>query len=73
MRSGQLGWSTGTCPQHNDCVGPDRPIPGLEQCRRAGRQMIAETTATDEQKEKAAPADSLPFEGGGFYQPAKQP
>ena len=28
--------------------------------------MIAETTATDEQKEKAAPADSLPFEGGGF-------
>lgn len=64
MRSGQLGWPTGTCPQHNDCVGPDRSIPGLEQCRRAGRQMIEETTGTDEQKEKAAPADSLPFEGG---------
>ena len=73
MRSGQLGWPTGTCPQHNDCVGPDRPIPGSERWRRAGRQIIAETTATDEQKEKAAPADRLPFEGGGFYQPAKQP
>ena len=64
MRSGQLGWPTGTCPQHNDCVGPDRSISGLERCRRAGREMIAETTATDEQKETAAPADSLPFEGG---------
>ena len=73
MRSGQLGWPTGTCPQHNDCVGPDRSISGLERCRRAGREMTAETTATDEQKEKAAPADSLPFEGGRFYQPAKQP
>lgn len=73
MRSGQLGWPTGTCPEQYICGGPDRSIPGSERWRKAGREMTAETTATDEQKEKAAPADSLPFEGGGFYQPAKQP
>lgn len=73
MRSGQLAWPTGTCPEQPLCGGPDHSILGSEQCRRAGRQMIAEATATDEQKEKAAPADSLPFEGGKIYQHAKQP
>ena len=26
-------------PEHTDCVGPDRPIPGSERCRRADRQI----------------------------------
>lgn len=24
MRSGQLGWPTGTCPEHSVCAGFDR-------------------------------------------------
>lgn len=64
MRSGLLGWPKGTCPEHGRCGGSDPRPSAWRRWRRAGRQMIAETTATDEQKEKAAPADSLPFEGG---------
>lgn len=30
MRSGQLGWPSGTCPEQYICGGPDRSIPGIE-------------------------------------------
>lgn len=39
MRSGQLGWPSGACPEQYICVGPDRSIPGSERCRRADRQI----------------------------------
>ena len=70
MLSGQLGWPTGTCPQHNDCVGPDRSLPGLERWRRAGRQMIAETTATNEQSERLPRRTAVPLREVRFYQAA---
>ncbi|WP_304644394.1 hypothetical protein [uncultured Muribaculum sp.] len=38
IRSGQLGWPTGTCPAQPLCEGPDRSILGSERSRRADIQ-----------------------------------